>query len=73
MRLDVFLFYFKIVGAALVGMGVGSLFWGTMGDRVGRRRALTYALGVGAIFNLASVIMPTEGTFLSARLCSGLG
>ncbi|CAG7727085.1 unnamed protein product [Allacma fusca] len=62
-----------LVGATLMGMGVGAIFWGFVGDRVGRRRALIYCLGVGSIFGGASVIMPTEGTFITARIFSGVG
>ncbi|CAL8143261.1 unnamed protein product [Orchesella dallaii] len=62
-----------LVGATLLGMGVGSMFWGSLGDRVGRRRSLIYCLGVGSIFSGASVTMPTEGTFLTARIFSGFG
>lgn len=49
------------------------MFWGSLGDRVGRRRALIYCLGVGSIFSGSSVIMPTEGTFLTTRIFSGFG
>jgi len=54
-------------------MGVGSMFWGSLENRVGRRRSLIYCLGVGCIFSGASVTMPTEGTFLTARIFSGFG
>lgn len=33
------------------------MFWGSLGDRLGRRRALIYCLGVGSIFSGSSVIM----------------
>jgi len=56
-----------------MGWSAGAAFWGSLGDRVGRRRALTYCLGVSVIFSGASVIMPTEGTFVFSRLLSAMG
>jgi len=44
-----------------------------MGDRVGRRRTLLTALTVAAIFDLMAAIMPSFGTFLTARLLGGIG
>ncbi|OXA56360.1 synaptic vesicle glycoprotein 2B isoform X2 [Folsomia candida] len=62
-----------LVGATLLGMGIGSIFWGSLGDRLGRKKTLVYCLGVGSIFSVASAIMPTEGLFITARIFSGFG
>ena len=55
------------------GLASGALLWGCMADRVGRRRTLLTALTLAAIFDLMAALMPTFGTFLTARLLGGLG
>jgi MFS transporter, putative metabolite:H+ symporter len=37
---------------ALLGTCVGAIFWGTIGDRIGRRRALMYTILLFAVTNL---------------------
>lgn len=44
-----------------------------MADRVGRRRTLLTAMTLAAIFDLMAALMPTFGTFLTARLLGGIG
>lgn len=48
-------------------MATGSIAWGILGDRVGRRRALVSALSVAALFSAVATVMPTYGTFMTAR------
>ena len=55
------------------GLAIGALLWGCMADRVGRRRTLLTALTLASIFDLMAALMPTFGTFLTARLLGGLG
>ena len=55
------------------GLATGALLWGCVSDRVGRRRTLLTALTVAAIFDLMAAIMPSFGTFLTARLLGGIG
>nr|XP_023030215.1 synaptic vesicle glycoprotein 2B-like isoform X2 [Leptinotarsa decemlineata] len=57
----------------LLAMAGGSLAWGILGDHLGRRRALISALSVTALFSTVASVMPTYGTFMTARFCSGLG
>ncbi|CAL4119411.1 unnamed protein product [Meganyctiphanes norvegica] len=56
-----------------VGMMIGAIIWGALGDNVGRRRALLSALFVNALFGMMTAFMPTYGTFMTTRLCSGIG
>lgn len=58
---------------SLLALAIGSLAWGILGDRLGRRRALVSALSVAALFSAVAAVMPTYGTFMTARFCSGLG
>lgn len=55
------------------GLATGALLWGCTADRVGRRRTLLTALTLAAIFDLMAALMPTFGTFLTARLFGGIG
>lgn len=48
-------------------MAGGSLAWGILGDRVGRRRALVSALSLAGLFSAVATVMPTYGTFMTAR------
>ncbi|XP_011861460.1 PREDICTED: synaptic vesicle glycoprotein 2B-like isoform X2 [Vollenhovia emeryi] len=57
----------------LVGLALGGLFWGGLGDRLGRRRSLLSAMSVHALFSGVATFMPTYGTFMTARFCSALG
>lgn len=57
----------------LLSMAIGSVIWGLLGDRIGRRRALVSALSVAALFSASTTVMPTYGTFMTVRFCSGFG
>ncbi|XP_049807229.1 synaptic vesicle glycoprotein 2B-like [Schistocerca nitens] len=57
----------------LIGMMVGGVVWGNLADRMGRRRTLLSALSVNAVFSVIAAFMPTYGTFMTARFCSGVG
>ncbi|XP_015439033.1 PREDICTED: synaptic vesicle glycoprotein 2B-like isoform X2 [Dufourea novaeangliae] len=57
----------------LMGLALGGLFWGGLGDRLGRRRSLLSAMSVHALFSGVATFMPTYGTFMMARFCSAIG
>ncbi|XP_076293060.1 synaptic vesicle glycoprotein 2B isoform X1 [Lasioglossum baleicum] len=57
----------------LMGLALGGLFWGGLGDRIGRRRSLLSAMSVHALFSGVATFMPTYGTFMMARFCSAIG
>ncbi|KOX79617.1 Synaptic vesicle glycoprotein 2B [Melipona quadrifasciata] len=57
----------------LMGLALGGLFWGGLGDRIGRRRSLLSAMSVHALFSGVATFMPTYGTFMCARFCSAIG
>ncbi|KAG7210355.1 hypothetical protein KM043_011891 [Ampulex compressa] len=57
----------------LMGLALGGLFWGGLGDRIGRRRSLLSAMAVHALFSGVATFMPTYGTFMTARFCSAIG
>ncbi|XP_019877927.2 synaptic vesicle glycoprotein 2B-like isoform X2 [Aethina tumida] len=62
-----------LVSITLLAMAGGSFAWGILGDHLGRRRALISALSVAGLFSAVAAVMPTYGTFMTARFCSGLG
>ncbi|KAK2577228.1 hypothetical protein KPH14_003374 [Odynerus spinipes] len=57
----------------LMGLALGGLFWGGLGDRIGRHRSLLSAMSVHALFSGVATFMPTYGTFMTARFCSAIG
>lgn len=52
---------------SLVGGSIGSLGWGALAERLGRRRTLVSCLAVNAVFAAIAAFMPTYGTFMMAR------
>lgn len=50
-----------------MALAIGSFVWGILGDKLGRRRSLASALAVAAIFLSMAAVMPTYGTFMTAR------
>ncbi|KFM69143.1 Synaptic vesicle glycoprotein 2C, partial [Stegodyphus mimosarum] len=44
---------------SFIGMMIGALVWGIMGDRLGRRRTLLTALASNGIFGVIAAFMPT--------------
>ncbi|KFM64921.1 Synaptic vesicle glycoprotein 2A, partial [Stegodyphus mimosarum] len=62
-----------LAAISFFGMMIGGLVWGTLGDKLGRRRTLVSALTTNAIFAVATAFMPSYGLFMITRLCSGIG
>ncbi|XP_039297446.1 synaptic vesicle glycoprotein 2C-like isoform X2 [Nilaparvata lugens] len=56
-----------------LGMVVGSLIWGSLGDHMGRKCILISALSVNFLFNTIAAFMPTYKSFITARFCSAIG
>ncbi|GIY50260.1 synaptic vesicle glycoprotein 2A [Caerostris darwini] len=62
-----------LASISFLGMMIGGLVWGNLGDKLGRRRTLVSALTTNAVFAVAAAFMPTYGLLLLARLGSGIG
>ncbi|RZF42391.1 hypothetical protein LSTR_LSTR004199 [Laodelphax striatellus] len=56
-----------------LGMIIGSLIWGSLGDQMGRKCILISALSVNFLFNTIAAFMPTYKSFITARFCSAIG
>lgn len=57
----------------LIGMALPMLFWGSLGQRIGRKPVLLAALGIYGLSNLALPLGQTLESFLFFRLLQGIG
>jgi Bcr/CflA subfamily drug resistance transporter len=57
----------------LIGMALPMLFWGSLGQRIGRKPVLLAALGIYGVGNLALPLAQTLESFLFFRLLQGIG
>ncbi|MDI3275713.1 MFS transporter [Pseudomonas sp. MDT1-16] len=57
----------------LIGMALPMLFWGSLGQRIGRKPVLLAALGIYVLGNLALPLSQTLESFLAFRLVQGIG
>ena len=59
--------------ATLIGMAIGAIFLGTLGDIAGRRITLLLCIADYAVFSCLSAAAPGYGWLLAARFITGLG
>ncbi len=59
--------------AGLIGMGVGSIVWGTVADKTGRKRAFSLTIMVYAFFTLIAALAPNYTVLVICRLLTGFG
>ncbi|MBK5399769.1 MFS transporter [Pseudomonas sp. TH39(2020)] len=57
----------------LIGMALPMLFWGSLGQRIGRKPVLLAALGIYGLGNLALPLSQSLESFLAFRLVQGIG
>jgi len=62
-----------VATANLIGMAVGAVVWGTVADRVGRKRAFSVTLLLFASFSVLGALSPNVETFLLLRFLAGIG
>jgi MFS transporter, AAHS family, 4-hydroxybenzoate transporter len=62
-----------VLAAGLIGMALGSLLLGPLGDRVGRRSAIVGSLLIVALGSLASAFVDSAGELAAYRFLTGLG
>jgi AAHS family 4-hydroxybenzoate transporter-like MFS transporter len=62
-----------VLAAAMVGMALGAILIGPVGDRFGRRSALLLSMSVVALGSLLSAFANTPGELAAYRLLTGLG
>ncbi|XP_052359894.1 synaptic vesicle glycoprotein 2C-like, partial [Oncorhynchus keta] len=54
-------------------MMVGAFVWGSLADKMGRRKCLIYCLVIDCVFSFLSCFAQGYGFFLFFRFCSGFG
>lgn len=62
-----------VLAAAVLGMALGAILMGPIGDKLGRRGALILSMSVVAIGSLLSAYASTPGELMAYRLITGLG
>jgi putative MFS transporter len=62
-----------IATANLVGMAVGAVVWGSVADRIGRKKAFSTTLLIFAVFSLLGALSPGYVVFLLFRFIAGIG
>lgn len=58
---------------AMVGMGIGSVIWGSLSDYYGRKRILIISLALFVVSTGVSLMSSTIGFFIAMRLAQGIG
>jgi MFS transporter, putative metabolite:H+ symporter len=59
--------------AGLVGMGLGSIIWGTVADKAGRKRVFSLTVLVYAFFTVIGALSPNYTVLVISRLLAGFG
>ena len=62
-----------LVSAVFVGMLAGSLFWGPVADRIGRRRGFVLTVGIFSVFGVLSAFAPSVEWLVACRVIAGFG
>jgi putative MFS transporter len=62
-----------VATANLIGMAVGAVIWGTVADRIGRKKAFSVTLLLFALFSVLGALSPNVETFLLLRFLAGIG
>lgn len=61
-----------MVSLATLGLALGVIPWSYAGDRLGRKRAMGWAILAACVFSLAAAVVPGFGAVLAFRLLEGL-
>ncbi len=57
----------------LVGMAFGAFLWGTIADKIGRKKAFTWTLLIFSLFTVAGALAPSFAWFVAFRFFAGVG
>ena len=57
----------------LLGMALGAFLWGTIADKIGRKKAFTWTLLIFSIFTVAGALAPSFAWFVAFRFIAGVG
>lgn len=62
-----------IATANLIGMAIGAVVWGSIADRIGRKKAFSITLLIFAIFSVFGAFSPNYEIFILLRFLAGIG
>lgn len=62
-----------VATANLIGLAAGAITWGTIADRLGRKRAFGLTLLIFALFSALGALSPNFWVFLVLRFIAGIG
>lgn len=63
-----------LIGSATpLGFLVGAVVAGILGDRIGRKKVMMWALAFYALFSVVAAVSPSYEVFLGARVLAGMG
>jgi MFS transporter, putative metabolite:H+ symporter len=62
-----------LTGANHIGMAVGAVLWGTIADRIGRKKAFSLTLLTFSVFSVLGAVSPDHNVFLLLRFLAGIG
>ncbi len=62
-----------IATANLIGMAIGAITWGSIADRMGRKRAFSITLAIFALFSVLGAFSTSYAIFLAFRFLAGFG
>jgi putative MFS transporter len=62
-----------VASSNLIGMAVGAVVWGTIADRLGRKKAFSLTLLIFALFSVLGALSPNYEIFLLLRFIAGFG
>jgi MFS transporter, putative metabolite:H+ symporter len=62
-----------VASSNLIGMAIGAVVWGTIADRMGRKKAFSLTLLIFALFSVLGAVAPNYEVFLLLRFVAGFG
>lgn len=62
----------NLIGAMFIGMLLGSLSWGKLAERIGRKRAIIWSLALYGVISLGSAFAPDYLSLYVLRLLAGV-
>jgi len=61
-----------LISAIFIGMGIGSLFWGKISNRIGRKQTLIWSLALYGVISMASAFAADYVSLYALRLLAGM-